>query len=635
MKKFKRLLALLMALAMLFATACATTTPETDDVETEKQTEESSDETPKTPEEPAKTYYNVIFALATIPPVLSAVETISNGYPTYAIIERGKTYSGIADIENFYNVGFDVTKNNSDGFTATEFDAMVSKVKELNDGTENAFFNFYVQDGTALMGAAISANAGLGLDQFHITMCEDGTGAYSDFYDTYLKNRTLTSECDGVYAYYASKVEDAKAEFESVMNKKDNNIGDGVFSYNIGKAYALAALDNFTYYLQDEEIIVNYIKTTKYFGNAKNVETKLLSAFGVEGYNAEVEYKLNLKYGKISDAVNALSETQRSNYLKLMYGKYYEATYAALTRTTRAGEAAPTKKLVYIGTRHNDYPHFVTNADYGIGAIDKVPATYAELDAKYKTAVLFPTEADYKVFLDEINDATNYVGEVSAEVKDQIAVACFNNYVDYIFNLKLTYELYGADYDIIMKGHPSEAIGCYDEWRNSNYKVGDYSYDKLMDNVLLAFHESDSIGKYIGMVPYGTAAENLAYLGADIVIGGLPSSTYSGFDRNFGVVFITCATNQDIVGTGEATSVSYVKERYEAGDLVYTNKAGETVTTEFYNVGNVYKALIAIYTQKGDTANAEKYQKLFSDWLAANRAGSTDIDAQGFGITTN
>ena len=256
MKKFKRLLALLMALAMLFATACATTTPETDDVETEKQTEESSDETPKTPEEPAKTYYNVIFALATIPPVLSAVETISNGYPTYAIIERGKTYSGIADIENFYNVGFDETKNNSDGFTATEFDAMVSKVKELNDGTENAFFNFYVQDGTALMGAAISANAGLGLDQFHITMCEDGTGAYSDFYDTYLKNRTLTSECDGVYAYYASKVEDAKAEFESVMNKKDNNIGDGVFSYNIGKAYALAALDNFTYYLQDEEIIV-------------------------------------------------------------------------------------------------------------------------------------------------------------------------------------------------------------------------------------------------------------------------------------------------------------------------------------------------------------------------------------------
>ena len=636
MKKFKSIVALLLAMIMIFATACATN-PADDPVETEPQVEEESKapETPEKTEETPKTYYNVIFALATIPPVLSALEAIDNGYPTYAIIERGKTYSGIDDIENFYNVGFDPANNLSEGFTATEFNAMVSKVKELNNGTENAFFNFYVQDGTALMGAAISANAGLKLDQFHITMCEDGTGAYDALYDTYLKNRTLTPECDGVYAYYASKVEEAKAEFNAIMGRTDNNIGDGLFSYNIGKAYALAALDNFTYYIQDEEIIVNYIKNTKYFGNKGDVETKLLSAFGVEGYEEEVGYTLNLKYGNISDAVAKLSETKRIDYIKLMYGQYYEDTYSALTRTERAGETAPSKKLVYIGTRHNGYAHFASG-DYGIGAINTVPADYDHLDSKYKTAMLFPSAADYNVFLDAINDASNYEGDVSDEVKVKVATACFNNYIDYIFNLKFIYKLYGADYDIIMKGHPREVIGSYEEWGNK-YKVSygedqSYYYDKLMDQVLLGFHESDSVGKYIGMVPYGTAAENLAYLGANIAIGGLPSSTYTGYDRTVDVVFITCETNEDITGTA-----STVADRYNAGDLLYTNKNGESVTAEYYNIGNVYKALIAIYTDKdnGDTVSAAAYTQRFNEWLAANRAGATDIDGQGFAITAS
>jgi len=43
-----------------------------------------------------------------------------------------------------------------------------------------------------------------------------------------------------------------------------------------------------------------------------------------------------------------------------------------------------------------------------------------------------------------------------------------------------------------------------------------------------------------------------------------------------------------------------------------------------------YKALADIYESNGDEAAAETYKALFAAWLNENRAGSTDIDAQGF-----
>ena len=101
--------------------------------------------------------YNVIFALATVPPVLAALDSIGSGYETYAIIERGKTYNGIEKIENFHNAGFDPESNESNGFTSAEFGAMVDKVKELREAEENSFFYIYAQDGTALRAAALAA----------------------------------------------------------------------------------------------------------------------------------------------------------------------------------------------------------------------------------------------------------------------------------------------------------------------------------------------------------------------------------------------------------------------------------------------------------------------------------------------
>lgn len=634
MKNSKRIIAFLLLCSFIISalTSCitgngdvTTTTPETDPapIVTEPPVTVTS------PEEGDK-IYNIIYALATIPPVLAALESISNGYETYAIIERGKTYSGIESIEYFNNAGFDVSSNKSSGFSEAEFIAMINKVKELRAANENAFFYFYAQDGTALSCAAIAANAGLTAEDFHVIMCEDGTGAYRALYSDYVEDYEVAQTYDEVYENYIAKVKAAENDFNTVMQKNDNSILAEELKYNIGKAYALASLPNFTYYLQDRSIVENHVKTSG--------SRKMLSAFGVEGNDSKVEYKLNLKYQKISEAISKLGEQQRSDYLTLMYGSYYEDTFSALTRTERNGEAAPAKKLVYIGARHREYPDFASDKQYGIGGLasnEKVPSNYAELDEKYKTPFLFATEEDYNAFLSALNDDANYASDTSAEVKELAKTACFNLYIDYIFTLKFAYIKYGAEYDIILKGHPREAVGSSDEWGNRysvKYDEEDeehsYVFDKLLDGTLIAFHKSDSIGKYIGMVPYGTAAENLAYLGVEISIAGLPSSTYSGYDTDVDVAFIMAASNQTM-----ADSDSQVKERYEAGNLTFTDKDGNEQNAVYYNTGNVLKALAEYYSANGHEQDAQNYQAAFNSWLSKNHSGAKDIDAWGFAVT--
>lgn len=649
MKAYVKFLALILALLMVGMTACTTTgTPLESDtntdtsVETNGETNEGTGDETETsepqPDDEHEVVYNIIFALATVPPVLASLDAIENGHETYAIIERGKTYNGIDSLDYFHNAGFDPANNTSNGFTATEWDAMTAKIKELNDPEKDVFFNIYVQDGTALMGAGLAANAGVSTENFHVIIVEDGTGAYNALYNSYVKGKTVTAEADGIYDAYATAVASAKAEFETVMGKTDNKHSDAAFKYNIGKAYALAALPNFTYWIQNKAML------TDIFVSAEATDSRLMDVLGLNENNAETELKAGLQFEKISTAIEGLTEAQRTDYLTLMYGSYYEDTYNGLTRTERAGEAAPAKKLVYIGARHRYYPHLATDAAHGIGGLAEdatVPASYAELDDKYKTSLLFGTEADYNLFLEVLNTAENY-NEGTDDLKRAAQVACFNYYIDYIYTLKLTYALYGEEYDIIMKGHPREAVGGSSEW-GSIYSViyqeeGSednkyYVYDKLLDNALLAFHEKDSVGKYFGMVPYGTSAENLSYLGVEIAIAGLPSSTYNGYDTDVDVVFIMAETSEDITGSGAETPASQVKARYDAGNLNYVNKDGETVVTEFYNTGNIYKALADAYTKKGDTTNAEKYTNLFKAWLESNHAGATDIDAQGFPVT--
>lgn len=621
---FKKAVALLLTMTVLTASFSSCISHNDNDDDTSSTTSDylTSIDGTTAPDIENDTIFNIVYALATVPPVLAAIECISSGYETYAIVERGKTYSGIDKLEYFHNAGFDTGSNASSGLAQDKMDAMVSKVKELNEQNENAFFIFYAQDGTALSCAAIAANAGVKSDRFHVYMCEDGTGAYVNLKSSFIEGKVASEEADAPYEAYAKMAEEAKERFNDIMSKDDNKSIDEALIYNIPLAFALASLPNFTYYLQEEANVNGIVKEG---GN-----TLLLSAFGIGGYTGEkeCEYKLNLKYQKIADGIASLSEEERTDYLILMYGDYYKDTYETLTRTERCSEAAPEKKLVFIGTRYSYYPQFASDATFGIGGLGKddiIADSYDKLDEKYKNALLFSCKEDYDLFLSIVNDQNSYVKELSEAERERIKVEAFNLYIDYIFTLKFAYSMYGEEYDIVMKGHPMEVLGNSSEWGN-RYKVTfdngeEYSYDLLLDTLLLAFHDKDSCGKYIGNIPYGTAAENLAYLGIDISIGGLPSSTYSGMSTDVGVVFIMAATNESITG-----DVSQVKERYLAGTLTYGN--GEVCS--YYNMGNIYKYGAEIFKGKGDNVSAEKFGSLFSAWLLDQRSGAKDIDGQGF-----
>lgn len=581
------------------------------------------------PEEGAK-IYNIIFALATVPPVLSALDSISSGYETYAIIERGKTYNGIEKIENFHNAGFDPANNLSNGFTGEEFNAMVEKIKELRAAEENSFFYIYAQDGTALRAAALAANAGIPLEDFHVYMCEDGTGAYKSIRENYIEGKKVSEESDEPLDAFMSVLNEVGMNFTIIMSKQDNKNSDAALKYDIKAAFALSVLPNFTYWLQDKTGVDGILAAAE--------GSKLPGIFGVPGYENTTLMLANLRYQTISSKISKLTDEQKQDYLTLMYGDYYAETYAALTRTVRCGEIAPKDKLIFIGARHAYYPKFASDARYGIGGIGKgeaIPTSYSDLDEKYKNALLFGSADDYKAFLAAINDSSNYPEGAPADVIAEIKSECFNLYINYIYTLKFAYLLYGEDYDIILKGHPREVIGAYSEWGDRHTvkrtegegdaaKEVKYSYDKLIDKALLSFHTNDSVGKYIGMVPYGTAAENLAYLGVDISICGLPSSTYSGYDPDVDVLFVMAETNEAISGDD-----SQVKDRFGAGNLTYHEGENE-LPTVFYNTGNTYKFAASILSKAGNTAASAEFESLYRAWLSANRSGASDIDPQGF-----
>ena len=191
--------------------------------------------------------------------------------------------------------------------------------------------------------------------------------------------------------------------------------------------------------------------------------------------------------------------------------------------------------------------------------------------------------------------------------------------------LKYTYLQYGNTYDIIIKGHPSEVLGEYQNW-TSHYTANGVNYDRLINDLSLSFHNNDSIGKYIGIIPYGTAAENLAYLGIDISICGLNSSTYTGYDSNVDVLFVLENTDNDI------TKNNNLNSRYDKGNLNY-HIDGEAYVTRYDNRGNIFKNLIKLYSDLGYNNLALKYQNIFNEWLKdtfkLDNINGYDINEQG------
>lgn len=582
--------------------------------------------------------YNIIFTLATVPPVLAALDCIDSGIETYAYIERGKTYNGIDNISGFHNLGFDKTNNTSTGFTNTQFDTVVNKIKELNvNGNEK--FNIYVCDYTVLMGFGLAANAMLTETQYTIMLCEDGRGTYDGLRNNYITGKTVNSSTDEAYNKFLSDVDEVTSKIDAILSKSDNNVD---FERGYHLAYPAAALSNVKYLIQDEVRIKNYLEEL----GSEGCRTKLLSAFGVEGYNDETEISLNFEFGSISEKVEKLETSQKENYLKLMYGEYFEDTYKTLTRTTLSDNSTvvPTEKLVFIGTRVKSYPNFAAYFGYAdVTDASQVPDSYSELSEMYKADFLFAEEEDYRLFINQLNDANNYENDTlpEQEVLNAIRVNCFNYYMDYLVTLKFTYLKYGNDYDIILKGHPSEVLGEHATW-TQHYDVTvneqSYRYDKLYDNLLLKFHESDSIGKYIGLIPFGTAAENLAYLGADISLCGLPSSTYTGYDQSVDIKFIMSAVNTAI------DKDTNLNGRYADGTLLDHDKNGNETITAYYNIGNLYKQLITYYSsnEHADAVYKSQYEEKFREWLRTvnglapnSNVTDYDVDDQGFLIKPN
>jgi hypothetical protein len=571
-----------------------------------------------------KTHYNIIFTLATIPPVLSSLDAIESGYETYACIERGKTYNGIGNLSKFHNVSFDIKSNQSSGFTEEQFDAMVEQIKKLNV-FGNETFHIYVQDATGFAGFSLAANAQLSSSQYDITLCEDGTGAYYYLEQAYIKDKKVTASVDEPYDTFMAEAAKTQEMIDTILSKTDNNYGD--YSYDINRAATYSVIDKVTYWYQDYGRLEDLLKTT----DNGTSHSKLLSVFGINGYNDEVELKADLRFESISEAVEKLSEQEKTSYLQLMYGSAYEGTYNALTRTTLSDGVTrvPESKLVFIGSRVKNCPQLVSDGEYGVGGLgdtDTVPQTYDELPAKYKTSLIFGTKADYDLFLSQINDPSNYTStQLSNETLNKIHRAFFNYYVDYIYLMKFTYSLYGDSFDIIVKGHPSEALGNHTEW-TSPYSIDDYKYDKLVDNAIISFHANDSIGRFIGTVPYGTAAENLAYLGTNMAICGLPSSTYTGYEPDVDVKFVLNLIDGDI------TADTNLKARYEAGNLKNHDKQGNACDTEFYNIGNFYKALVAHYTSTNELESAQIFKEKLNDWLRKVNSLNASADVTGYGV---
>ena len=545
--------------------------------------------------------YNIIYTLATIPPVLASLESIKSGYPTYAYIERGKTYNGIDNVDNFYNLGFSTSNNASTGFTEADFDIVLNKIKELNVyGNEK--FNIYVQDGTALYGVKLAANANLSVRQFKVVMIEDGTGAYAAL------DKMLTD-----FSSFRQKAVDARQDVSDILSSNNNEFA---VYYDISKAFGLATMDNFEFLLQSKEQVETIV--------AKTNDQTLADIFGLNG-QSDNDYVLNLRYASISELVAGLSETQKEDYLNLMYGNAYQGTYDALTRTVDvAGQTVPSKKLVFIGTRVKGYPAFVTGTSaFGVGALTENVPTYANLNDNYKADMIFGSEQDYNVLYNILFDDANFDAGLTEEVKNEIRKCVFNYYINYIATLKFVYAQYGSEYDIIMKGHPRETLDSYTEWAGS-YAVSvngtSYVYDKVMFNSIIAFHNSDSVGKRLGLMPYGTAAENLAYLGIDMSIGGLPSSTYTGYEKNIDVMFVLNLTDGDI------TSDANLEARYEAGNLIYHDSLGDEKITKYYNVGLIYKTLAETST---DLEVKAVYTDLYENWIKTVKGVS---DASGYTV---
>ncbi|MBQ3007978.1 MAG: hypothetical protein IJD80_00170 [Oscillospiraceae bacterium] len=615
--------------------------------------------------------YNMIICGGSIPPMIAALESIANGYETYAYIGRGRLYNGIAKTPGFHNLGFD-TALTLPMETEELFSLAVDKIRGIKKEYQNAFFNFYVDESRAMKCAAIAANAGLGKADFHVYMTEDGIDTYKKF-DIFYGGKTgyrvirpfifrLTKRVwfsDHAAAFITDKlqpfvskpgsklkkrfdkqvwkdfvktVQRSQQFFDTVMSREDNLYSNPAFAPDYKTPFAIATLDNFTYMLQNKGKIDSILRAS---GNAD-----MLKAFGVTENCPEHYPKPEIVSRNVDQRINALSEEQRNRYLTLMFDAYREEIGSQFERAVRYDQPAPDRKLIYVSSRFDTmFIKPATDRKYGIGGMDKTDTfvyDYTNLEEKYKSIFLFENEDDYSILADAVKrnlDGTDAPQELVQQAKAKV----FNLYSDYVFIIKMLYRIYGGEYDLVVKNHPRTDLGTSFEWSDSyrlTYSDGKYlDCGKCLDEALTEFFKSDTTGRYVGVLNGSLSTENFEYLGKDVSFGGQPSSVYNGLSDNANILFITTDSDGDITGRGTAHfGFSAISELYDSGALNYTDSQGIKQNTAFYNTGNTLRACSQIAEKAGEEKLAVLYRELFGKWMTDSHPGAESIDIQGFEI---
>lgn len=547
--------------------------------------------------------YNVIATVASIPPVVASLESISNGCDTYAWIERGKTYSGIESVETFNNLGFDQTKNDTKVLTSDTVVSIASSIEQIKSRDEKAFINLYCVDYNAYAAYAMIVKAGLNQGEYKIHMIEDGSGAYSDVYNNYVKDIQSSAGHDLAYENYLTKVESCQTTLASIAESN----GTTYELENHTVALALSSLDNFTYHFQSSQRMKDTLDS-----NENIVGSKLYAKLGITTHSSVKA--ANIKYKSISEYVASLSAAQKDSYITLMFGADKATTQNLFERTSSNGENVPSKKLVYIGGRvHQSGLTYVKD----MTSLTELKQNYAELASDYKE--VFATEADYNLVYNKIS---------ASNLAEKAKLEAINQYLEYTYVLKTVQRLYGSEYDILFKGHPRELVNDISTWQETSYRVNTgteeepnyVSFRELLYDMVNTFYSSDSEGKLIGILPGGVAAENFAYLGYDFALGGVSSSTYTGYEKDVIVEFIISGNNTTIQTDGN------VATRYNEGSLAWTKGNNNEYTTLMLNRGNVYKTLMEYYNATNETLS-NSYKALYENWLI-NYSDEDEITAE-------
>ena len=591
----------------------------------------SSEEESSSSLEPVVDTVNIIMASATVPPVMSALESLTNKGKTYALIERGKTYSGIENT-SFINLGFDPTVNNSTGVTNANFNTLKTEVTKIYQEYPNAHYNFFTVDYKCWAPLKVASEVKMKKSDFTIYMVEDGTATYQ-YANTYYQ-KSFTSE-NALNTYFDEKVKEVNTLFDQAL--EDSSVIDSMKNGYVSLyqyVFPLSTHPNYVHLLQDK--VKLQAKLDKY------PNSKINQVYGLTDSN-NTGYTPHVNYHSISQRVSELTSQQKSEYLTLMFGQYKDESERLLKRTAlEDGTALSDKKLIFIGGRVRQSG---TNL-VPVQTIDKIVENYDDLSNEIKQ--VFLSKSDYDFVYEYLSNPDNYEDSWKNEsetVINAIKAKAFNYYIDYVYSLKLTYRMYGDKYDILFKGHPAETFDSPNKW--SGYKVTiedkDYNFNLYMHKLAYSFHSNDSEGKYIGVLPGGVAAENLAYLGVKTYLCGLASSTYTGYEKTSPILYVINNINGDI------RDDIAINQRYIDKELVWIED-DNTIETIFLNYGNRYYVLSNFYKElsEKETDNTKKalyldisnsYQERFVNWvkLTANLTDGegASIDNIGKIVFTN